>query len=74
MSRKNGYVDEHRFIASNFLGRILTNDEVVHHINGNTDDNGPENLQVMSKMEHLKLHKPDRHAGQICASILHARI
>lgn len=31
-------------------------EEVVHHINGKKGDNRPENLIVMTKLEHLKLH------------------
>lgn len=53
---KSGYVLEHRIVAENSLGRMLEDWEVVHHINGNTKDNTPENLQVMSRSVHASLH------------------
>jgi hypothetical protein len=40
------------------LGRIVKEDEVVHHINEDPFDNRIENLQVMTKSEHMKLHHP----------------
>jgi len=53
---KNNYVLEHRVVMENYLGRLLNNDEVVHHINGNKKDNRIENLEVFSNEEHAKLH------------------
>lgn len=53
---KNGYVQEHRLIIENKLGRILKPNEIVHHINNNTLDNRLENLMLMSQSEHIKLH------------------
>ena len=53
---KRGYVAEHRLVAEGKIGRYLENDEVVHHINENKHDNRPENLQVMSNSDHVKLH------------------
>jgi len=36
---KNGYVLEHRIVMENHIGRLLTKDEIVHHINENKKDN-----------------------------------
>lgn len=54
---KKGNVKQHRRIMEEHLGRKLTKDEVVHHINGNKSDNRIENLQVMSRGEHSSLHR-----------------
>ena len=50
-----GYVYEHRLIMESIIGRHLTYNEHIHHINGKRWDNRPENLQIMSPSEHSKL-------------------
>ncbi len=51
-----GYVYEHRVIAEQIVGRCLDKNEIVHHKNGKRWDNRPENLEVMDKNEHAKMH------------------
>lgn len=56
-----GYVLEHRLVAEHSLGRLLTECEVVHHIDGNRLNNSPDNLHVFaSQSEHSKHHVAER--------------
>jgi len=57
MIRINGkYIYEYTYIMEQHIGRKLTKGEVIHHINGNVNDNKIDNLQLMTVSEHMKLH------------------
>lgn len=54
---KNGYVLEHRYVMAELIGRPLEPHEVVHHKDGNRNNNAIENLELIaSNAEHQRLH------------------
>jgi hypothetical protein len=56
---KSNSTYKHIIVAETFLGRKLTDSEIVHHIDENPSNNEPSNLAVMSKDKHIALHKGD---------------
>lgn len=57
-ARSNGTILEHRYIAEQKLGRYLTSDEVVHHVDENKRNNNPDNLIVFrTAADHSRYHK-----------------
>ncbi len=56
MANKCSRILEHRLVMAEHLGRCLTEDEVVHHLNEKRDDNQLENLMLMSLGMHTQLH------------------
>ena len=49
---KGAWRPQHILVMEQMLGRPLTKEEVVHHINGVRDDNAPENLFLCRNRSH----------------------
>ena len=57
MTQPNVWEREHRVVAPYALGRLLKDEEVVHHIDGNGTNNDPTNLKVFANSgEHIGYH------------------
>ena len=57
----DGYVMKHILVMEKKIGRFMTADECVHHINRIRDDNRIENLQLMTKSDHISMHMKERY-------------
>jgi hypothetical protein len=61
MANNAGYVREHRFVMSRYLGRVLLPEEVVHHRDGNKANNHIDNLELYEKnSQHLAVELKGR--------------
>lgn len=60
--RKMRYIREHIVVMELHIGRRLTASECVHHKDNNRENNALENLEVMNKGEHIRMHRAvDKH-------------
>ena len=47
----------HRYLMEQKLGRKLEFNEIVHHIDGNKFNNNIDNLELISRSDHMSMHK-----------------
>jgi len=72
-AKANGYVEYtrgdhkgrrvHDVLMEQRIGRRLLPDEVVHHIDGNRSNNSIDNLALMTRAAHSRLHRFEDHLG-----------
>lgn len=70
---RKGWVYEHRHVLEQKIGRKLVSGELVHHKSGNTLDNDPDNLELMTRSQHTKHHQPEMRRAQMFKSIAQRR-
>lgn len=59
-SGKQGYIAEHRVVIEKSIGRYLTPQEAVHHIDNDRANNSLDNLQLFATHgEHTKIAHPE---------------
>lgn len=63
--RDGSWTFYYRALMEAHLGRELDASEIVHHINGNPADDRIENLRVLTRAEHIDVHRADLLAARI---------
>ena len=54
------YVAEHRLVMEGLVGRYLLANEDVHHLDGDTDNNAPINLHLITHKQHAVKSAQDK--------------
>lgn len=63
VSRGGKRKQEHRLVMEENIGRELSREEIVHHINGDKLDNRIKNLEILTQSEHIKKHIRNNELG-----------
>jgi len=64
--KPNEYMDEHRFVYQEVCGLVDSNVH-VHHKDHNHQNNEPDNLEGLNKIDHMKHHFGDNFQSKITA-------
>jgi len=64
-------VTRHTIVAEKKYGRKVKKGEIVHHLDGNRQNNKPENLVILTRVKHNQVHKQ---LGQIALRLFRNRM
>lgn len=56
--RDNSYTAFSRIVYENYIRRSLTSNELIHHLDRDTNNNDISNLILVTRAEHVRIHKP----------------
>lgn len=59
-----------QIVMQNIISRKIRKTEIVHHKNGDTTDNRPENLILFTRSQHLNFHRNHIKEGKSYGSII----
>lgn len=63
----------HRVVMENKLGRLLISGEEVHHRDENKSNNSPDNLEVLTKEKHSRLHSLEKAPASMVVVCAHCK-
>lgn len=67
----HGYVFLHNVVVENLIGRVIdTTVEIVHHKDRDRFNNKPDNLMLMTKSEHSRLHAEEKMLNDTVFSVV----
>lgn len=64
MCRDGTQMPYYRGVMAGQVGRLLRSDELVHHVNEDSADDRPDNLEITTRPIHIETHRAQLLAGK----------
>lgn len=73
LTNKHKIISYPRIVVEEHLKRKLNDDEIVHHIDENPENNNIDNLMVLTRKEHGKLHMQKYFDKEVICEVCHKK-